>query len=120
MVTVVGAVTRERLPNRRTQITDATRWPLDTGRRIHVSAGLSVDGRILETFCRGGGRVGSETDFLLDDVAVLVSRLLQRGDNLTSIAKGLGRLSNGKAASVVGAILDRLADMERALKVPQQ
>ncbi|HLJ20095.1 MAG TPA: ribonucleotide reductase [Stellaceae bacterium] len=104
---------RERLPNRRAQITDNVRWPLDGGRRIHVSAGLTPDGRILETFLRGGGRVGSEVDFLLDDVAVLISRLLQHGDTLGAIASGLGRLSTGEPASVVAAVVDRLLEIER-------
>jgi len=104
---------RERLPHRRQQVTDGIRWPAEGGRRIHVSAGFSDDGRILETFLRGGGRTGSELDFLMDDVAVLISRLLQRGDRLEGLAQGLGRLSTGEPASVVGAVVRKLREIER-------
>ena len=104
---------RERLPNRREQITDGIRWPVEGGRRIHVSAGFSEDVRILETFLRGGGRTGSEVDFLMDDAAVLISRLLQRGDRLEGLARGLGRLSTGEPASVIGAVVAKLREIER-------
>jgi hypothetical protein len=105
-------MTRERLHNRRRQITDCVRWPLDAGRRIHVSAGFAGDGRILEAFLRGGGRSGSDVDFLLDDLAVLLSRDLQHGDRLAKIASGLGRLPDGKPSSIVGAVVDRLLSIE--------
>ena len=109
-------MTRERLPNRRQSITDNLRWPLIDGRRIHVTAGLSLDSRILETFLRGGGQVGSERDFLLDDVAVLISRTLQHGDTLEALSRGVGRLSDGAPASVVGAVIDRLREIERDVR----
>src|ERR1051326_8011052 len=99
---------REKLPNRRPSVTDGTRWPIEVGRRIHVTAGFALDGRILETFLRGGGRVGSEVGFLLDDIAVLISRALQHGDTLEAIGRGLGRLSESQPASVIGAVIDRL------------
>jgi hypothetical protein len=102
---------RERLPSRRPQVTDDTRWPGDGGRRIHVSAGLAADGRILEAFLRGS-KSGSELDFLLDDIAVLLSRDLQHGDRLAQIASGLGRLPDGKPASLIGAVVDRLRSIE--------
>jgi hypothetical protein len=105
-------MSRERLPNRRPQVTDGTRWPLEGGRRIHVSAGLAGDGRILETFLRGGGKSGSSVDFLLDDIAVLFSRALQHGDSIEAIAAGLGRLPDGEPASIVGAVADRLRAIE--------
>jgi hypothetical protein len=103
---------RERLPNRRPAVTDSIRWPIDEGRRIHVTAGFAADGRLLEVFARGGGHVGSERDFLLDDVAVLISRCLQHGDTTAAIAGGLGRLSDGIPASVVGAVVDRLVEIQ--------
>jgi hypothetical protein len=102
-------MTRERLPNRRSQITESISWG---GSRIHVSAGFSRDGRILETFLRGGGRVGSDRDHQLDDIAVVLSRLLQHGDRLADIARGVGRLPDGEPASIVGAVMDRLVEIE--------
>ena len=104
-------MTRERLPNRRPTVTTGIRWPTDGGTKIHISAGLADDGRLLECFLRGGGRVGSERDHMLDDLAVVVSRLLQHGDQLGDIAAGLGRLPGGAPASVVGAILDVLVEV---------
>lgn len=113
-MTTATTTTRERLPNRRRQVTDSLHWPPSTGARIHLSAGLTGEGRILEVFLRGGGKVGSERDFLLDDVAVLVSLLLQRGETLAGIAHSLGRLPDGSAASVVGAIVASLRSMPGA------
>jgi hypothetical protein len=104
---------RERLPNRRDQTTDSIRWP-EGGRRVFVSAGFARDGRLLETFLRGGGRSGSDTDFLLDDLAVVLSRALQYGDTITNIACGLGRAPGGEASSLVGAVVDKLLELESA------
>jgi hypothetical protein len=103
---------RERPPDRRNNATDNIRWPLDGGKRIHVTAGFARDGRIVETFLRGGGQVGSERDHLLDDVAVLVSRCLQHGDSLADIAAGVGREPSGAPASVIGAAVDCLRRVE--------
>jgi hypothetical protein len=103
------ATQRERLPNRRRGVRDSFTW---RERRIHVAAGFSEDGRVLECFLRGGGRVGSDTDQMLDDLAVLVSRGLQHGDKLVDMKKGLGRLPDGTPASVVGAALDALLAIE--------
>jgi hypothetical protein len=104
-------MSRERLPNRRLNIGDSFLWG---GRRVHVMAGLAHDGSIRECFLRGGGRVGSETDALLDDVAVLISHLLQRGAELADLAKGMGRLPpDGAASSIVGAAVDALLHLER-------
>ena len=103
---------RKRLPHRRRAITDTLRWPIEGGRRIHVTAGFAEDGRLLEVFLRGGGVVGSDRDHLLDDIAVLISRGLQHGDQLEQLAAGVGRLPGGGPASLVGAVLDMLSAIE--------
>jgi hypothetical protein len=105
-------MSRERLPSRPHGVTDNAHWPIDGGRRIHVTAGYAPDVWFLEVFLRGGGRVGSETDYLLDDIAVVISRALQHGDTLASIAAGLGRLSEGQPASMIGAVVDLLHRIE--------
>ena len=105
-------MSRQRLPNRRPAVTESLIW---NGARVHITAGFSPDGRLLETFLRGGGRVGSERDHTLDDIAVALSRLLQYGDALTDIARGVGRLPTGEPASVVGAVADRLLEIERSI-----
>jgi hypothetical protein len=108
---------RERLPAFRHQITDsAARWPSPGGRRLHISIGLSDDGRPLEVFARGGGRTGTDLDFLLDDAAILVSRALQHGDQLADIARGVSRLPDGKPSSVIGALIDKAREIEMDLQ----
>jgi hypothetical protein len=102
-------MTRERLADRRRAVTDTLIWK---DSRIHTTAGFTDDGRLLEVFIDGGGRIGSETDHLLDDVAVTVSRSLQCGDRLADLAAGLGRLPGGEPATMIGAIVNRLVLLE--------
>jgi hypothetical protein len=109
---------RERLPNRRDSTTAPAWWPPERPRRIHVTAGFTDDGRVLEAFLRGGGVVGSERDHLLDDIAVLVSRDLQHGDGLAQLAAGVGRLPDGRPTSVVGAVIDALLELEQVEQQP--
>ena len=55
----------------------------------------------------------SELDGLLDDSAILISLLLQNGVEPAALARTVGRLGDGKApASVIGAIIDRLAELQ--------
>jgi hypothetical protein len=93
---------RERLPSRRAAATIAVEW---RGRPIAVSVGFARDGRILEVFARAG-RPDSDLDCVVDDLAVVLSRCLQHGDDLVSIARGIGRLPLGEPSSVAGAIVD--------------
>ena len=96
---------RERLPDRR-QSETADVW--HGGQRYHLTVGEYPDGRPGEVFIHGA-KPGSDVDLLCDDLAVLLSRLLQFGDDPASLAAGVGRLGNGAPASIVGAIADVLA-----------
>ncbi len=97
---------RERLPNRR-QSETVDLW--HGGRRYHLTMGEFPDGRPGEIFLHGA-KPGSDTDLLCDDIGVLISRLLQYGDDPASLASGMGRLGDGTtAASLVGAVVDVLA-----------
>ncbi len=96
---------RERLPDRRQAETVDLRHG---GRRYHVTIGQYDDGRPGEIFLHGA-KPGSDTDLLCDDIGVLISRLLQHGDDPASLAAGIGRLGNGDPASLVGLIADVLA-----------
>ncbi len=79
------------------------------GQRYHLTIGEYPDGRPGEIFLHGA-KPGSDTDLLLDDVGVLISRLLQYGDPPAVLAAGLGKLGDGKSpASIIGAIADVLA-----------
>ena len=98
-------MSRERLPDRR-QSETADLW--HGGQRYHLTIGEYPDGQPGETFIHGS-KPGSDTDLLYDDIGVLISRLLQYGDDPASLAAGIGRLGNGEPASLVGLIADVLA-----------
>ena len=98
-------MSRERLPDRR-QSETVDLW--HGGRRYHLGIGEYPDGKPGETFVRGA-KPGSDTDLLCDDIGVLISRLLQHGDDPAALAAGIGRLGGGDPASIVGAIADVLA-----------
>jgi hypothetical protein len=111
---------RHPLPDRRHQITERIAWALYDGTwetKIYVSAGIDPQtGALREVFLRGAGKVGSERDFLFDDIAVCLSRDLQHGDRLCDMAAGMGRFPDGKPASLVGAIIDTLVKIEADVK----
>ncbi len=99
-------MSRERLPDRRQAETVDLHYG---GRRYHLTIGEYPDGSPGEVFVHGA-TPGSDTDLLCDDIGVLISRLLQHGDDPTALAAGLGKLGNGQGpASIVGAIADVLA-----------
>lgn len=105
---------RTKLPNRREHETAILEWGPPGGAtcEVFVSAGYDDFGRVRETFIRGGGRVGSDRDFLLDDIAVLISRELQHDDSLDSMAAGMGRDGTGRPTSLIGAVIDLLVTMQ--------
>jgi hypothetical protein len=55
---------------------------------------MMISGRLRETFI-SGGRVGSDRDFLLDDIAVLISRELQHDDSRHSMAAAMAATKLG-------------------------
>jgi hypothetical protein len=109
------AVMRTKLPNRREHETEILEWggpPSSATCEVFVSAGYDDFDRLRETFIRGGGRVGSDRDFLLDDIAVLISRELQHDDSLHSMAAAMGRNETGQPTSLIGAVIDLLVTMQ--------
>ncbi len=98
-------MSRERLPDRRQAETVDLHYG---GRRYHLTIGEYPSGKPGEIFLHGG-TVGSDVDGLCGDVGVLISRLLQYGDDPASLAAGVGRLGNGAPASIIGAVADVLA-----------
>ena len=96
---------RRRLPNRRCSRT-VDLWY--GGRRYHLTVGYYGDGRRGEVFVCGA-LTGSDSDGLHADIGVLISRLLQHGDDPAALASGMGRLGDGQTpASIIGAIIDML------------
>ena len=97
---------RERLPERRQSVLLGLEHQ---GTRYSLSVGFFDNGKPGEVFL-SGAKAGSDVDGLLADLGVLLSRALQHGDNIEALAAGMGRLGSGEApASIVGAILDRVA-----------
>ena len=82
------------------------------GQRYHVTVGFAPDGRPREVFCHGG-KVGSGMNLILDDACVALSLLLQYGVEPQSLAHSMGRLGDGAAASIIGALVDLVSCFER-------
>lgn len=113
---------REKLPNRRPQITSTVKYqdPYAQGRgmEIEVSFGFNARGVLKELF------INSKTHPLtplLNDICILISRLLQHGDTIESIAEGLGEnRSEGQTAgapsSFIGAIARQGVTVQRDLQ----
>jgi hypothetical protein len=81
-----------------------------------MPAGTPEAGRIFEVFLRGQGKVGSERDFLLDDIAVLISHLLRMGMTAGGISRMLAApLEDGRPASVIAAVCEEIDRMQRAI-----
>ncbi len=76
--------------------------------------------RLLEVFLHDAKNRGSERDFLLDDLGVLISLLLQLGITPTGLRRHLaapiGAIVGGEhveqAPSVSGAVVDALIEMQ--------
>ncbi len=98
-------MSRTHLPNRRENETVDL---LFEGQRYHVTIGLNPDDRPKEVFCHGA-KVGSGMDRLLDDTCVALSLLLQHGVKPRDLAHSMGRLGDGAAASIIGALVDLVA-----------
>lgn len=81
-------------------------------RSIHIGFGVDEEGRGREVFLRGGSVVGSDRDAELDDIGVIMSRLMQFGQPLDELSRALGRLPSGEPASIFGAVVDSLLAIE--------
>lgn len=89
--------------------------------KMHVSVSFHAPAAAavpiaLEVFIRGGGKVkvGSERDFLLDDVATALSLLMQLGMRPRKIRASLGQDTQnpGKPLTLVAAVLDAVIEIE--------
>ena len=99
---------RAYLPDRRPCLTE----PIEAG-GVAAYATIGFDpetGAAREIFLRprAGARVGSATDHLADDVAVVISVALQHGVPAAALARSLGHLPDGTPASIVGATMQLL------------
>ncbi len=101
--------TRQHLPNRRENETVDLMFD---GHRYHVTIGYAPDGRPREVFCHGG-KVGSAMDLILDDACVALSLLLQHSIEPRDLSYSMGRLGDGAAASIIGALVDLVSAFQR-------
>jgi hypothetical protein len=95
---------RDRLPNKRACETIA--FERD-GSQYQMTVGFYPDGRPGEIFLNHD-RGDSLLDVLTSDAAILASLALQHGCTLETIAHALKRDSAGRAASPIGAAVDRI------------
>lgn len=91
--------------------------PVHRGFEINIAAGFMPGprpdgGRLLEVFLHDQANRGSERDFMLDDLGVLISLLLQFGVAPKTLRRHLAAPSDGQAPSIAGAVVDALIDMQ--------
>ena len=72
-----------------------------------VTAGFFDDGTIGEVFVNVR-KTGGDVEAIARDAAVVISLALQHGTPIETIRRAVTRDSRGEAASILGAIADRL------------
>jgi hypothetical protein len=99
-------MTRQILPQRRACETFETAFGgLD--RKYAVTLGFYNNGAVGEVFITGG-KSGQQVEAIARDGAVLLSLALQYGVPLENIKSAITRDERGDAASIIGAVVDRL------------
>ena len=82
------------------------------GHHFRMQIGSFPDGTLGEVFL-DAAKQNSGLDAFAADAAILVSLLLQHGATPAEIGHALRRAPDGTAAGLVGAVVDRLAEMGR-------
>jgi hypothetical protein len=98
---------RRRLPQRRGAIAVELEH---AGHHFRMQVGHFPDGALAEVFV-DAAKPDSALDALAADSAILISLLLQHNATPSEIRHALRRAPDGTAASLVGAVVDRLAEM---------
>jgi hypothetical protein len=102
--------TRQILPNRRLAETFEIEH---ADKRYTVSVGFFLPGKPAEVFI-SGSKAGSDVESVARDGAVLLSIALQYGVPLDVMAGAITRNADGKAQTIIGAVLDQLMVSARA------
>jgi hypothetical protein len=90
----------------------AQTFDLRHGKNVfEVTVGFYPNSAIGEVFVTGG-KTGSDMEAVCRDAAVLLSIAIQYGIPLSTIRGAITREQNGAASSVIGAVLDRLVELE--------
>jgi hypothetical protein len=96
---------RRTLPQRRAAETfDMRFW----NQLFTVTVGFYADGTPGEVFI-GGGKTGQDIQSTARDAAVVISLALQHGVPVADLRHAVTRDSSGAAASILGAIADRIS-----------
>jgi hypothetical protein len=101
-------MTRRKLPQRRGALAIELEH---AGHRFRMQAGHFADGSLGEVFL-DARKQNSTLEVVAADCAILISLLLQHGATPGEIGHALRRTPDGAAASLIGAVVDRLAEME--------
>lgn len=118
-------MSRTKLPSRRPQITSKVQY-IDlyaSGRPMEIEISFGLDEQRIIKECFISTKSHPLTP-LLNDVCILISRLLQHGDTIESIAQGLGEnrlmdetsLFHAAPASFIGAIARQGVTVQRDLQ----
>ena len=113
---IVGyAPRRQRLPNRREQVTES----IAVGNAAYeVSVGFDPESQTPKEVFLTGAKAGTDMAFILADAAVVISIALQHGVPVELFAEAVSRVPDTfegpatRAASVIGAALDLVARHE--------
>jgi hypothetical protein len=100
---------RRRLPQRRAAVAVEIEHG---GHRFRMQIGCFADGTPAELFL-DAVKQSSALDALAADSAILLSLFLQYGVAPAEIGHALRRSPNGEPATLIGAVVDRLAEFER-------
>jgi hypothetical protein len=102
-------MTRRKLPQRR----DAIAVELEHAtHRFRMQLGHFADGAVGEVFL-DATKQNSALDAFAADAAILISLLLQHNVTPAEIGHALRRAPDGTAASLIGAVVDRLVEEGR-------
>lgn len=106
------SVSRKRPPNRR--LTETRKVSVPRGQTVYLSVGYSPDrpDQPIEVFYSAGLKSGSDLEYHMQDMCVLISQLLQRGATPEEIGHSLSlrETENGEIAyaSLVGWVLTEI------------
>ena len=99
-------MTRQILPSRRRAETFTLQFGNQT---VTITTGFHADGELGEVFINTA-KSGTDLASVVRDAGVLVSLALQHGVAVETIRHAVTRDSSGAASSILGAIVDAIAD----------
>jgi hypothetical protein len=99
------------LPGRRHSLIREIWW---NGNRVHVAVGLNPEYSVCEVFAHGP-KSGTEAWAMLQDACVFLSRRRRAGETFKDMIPGVLHGENGEPLSIMGAVLEVAAEVEKEL-----